>query len=165
MTTTPLAPEELAQQLTDLISRGGYPGMALGLDEPDYQTLYELGSRLYEQARYLDAVKAFGYLCLLKPMERDYESALASSLQMSKNHKEAIRHYTNVSAMDMRDPVPTFHICECMLALGMIDEVREGLVLVIDDCKSPAQQPLRLRAQAMLDLLKNAVPPTAAGGN
>lgn len=152
----PLAPEELATQLADLILRGGHPGMALNLDDQDYQTLYQLGSRLYQQARYLDAVKAFGYLCMLKPLERDFESALASSLQMANNYKAAIRHYANVSAMDMRDPIPTFHICECMLALGMTDEVQEGLALVIDECKSTEQQPLRLRAQAMLDILKSA---------
>jgi type III secretion system low calcium response chaperone LcrH/SycD len=153
--------ETLAAQVRDLLMQGGNIGMTLNYEEQDYELLYTLGHTAYEQARYNDAVKVFGYLVLLNQFEARYTNALASSLHMCKNYAEAMKYYTLVSVMDMTDPLPTFHTCECMLAMGMLKETREGLVIVISQCKDASREPLKARAQAMLELLdKSATTPS-----
>lgn len=146
-------PERLAEQIADLLLNGGTLGAVYDYDDQDYEVVYALGHSLYAQARYTDAVKVFGYLVMLNHLERRFTNAFASSLQMVKRYEEAIKYYTMTSVMDMRDPVPTFHTCECMIALGMVQEAREGLGVVIGQCRDAAHGPLKERAQALLALL------------
>ena len=145
--------EKLAEQVRDLLLQGGTIGMTLNYEEKDYELLYTLGHTAYEQARYADAVKVFSYLVMLDQFERRYMNALASSLHMTKNYEEAMKYYTFVAVMDMTDPLPTFHTCECMIGMGMLKEAHEGLVIVISQCKVASQDPLKTRAQTLLDLL------------
>ena len=56
--------------------------------------------------------------------------------------------------MDMGDPGPTFHSCECLLALGQTDDARQGLNLVIAQCEGQEEYaPMQTRAEALLALL------------
>lgn len=145
----------LSEQIGDLLSQGGNIGMIYDLNQDDYDSLYLLGHTMYTQCRYKDAMKVFGYLNVMDPYERRFANGYASSLQMMGQHEEAFKYYGMVSAMDMRDPVPTFHMCECMIAMGMLVEAASGLGIVVSQCKTPEQSALKLRAQAMLDLLGN----------
>lgn len=147
-------PANLAEQITELLMSGGTLGSIYEYSEQDYEVLYALGHSLYAQGRYADAVKAFGFLVMHNHLEKRFVNAFASSLQMVKRYEEAVQFYTLASAMDMGDPLPTFHTSECLLALGRVDEAREALGFVIDQSRDEALQPLRERAQALLALLE-----------
>jgi type III secretion system low calcium response chaperone LcrH/SycD len=151
--TTAVQPEQLAEQIAELLLHGGTLGSVYDYNDQDYEVLYALGHSLYAQGRYLDAMKAFGFLVMHNHLERRFMNAFASSLQMIKSYEEAIKYYTMASVMDMTDPAPTFHTCECMIALGMVQEAREGLPMVIGQCTEAKHGPLKERAQALLDLL------------
>ena len=148
---------ELAQQVAELLHAGGTLGDLLNYTEQDYELLYSFGHSLYSQARYMDAVKVFGYLTMHNHLEFRYAFAYASSLQMIKKYEDAIQFYTMASVMDMSDPLPTFHTCECMLAIGNIDDAKQGLEMVVGQCKTDEQQPLKSRAQALLDLIQSSL--------
>jgi len=148
-----IQPENLADQIAELLLHGGTLGSVYDYSEQDYEVLYALGHSLYAQRRYFDAMKAFGFLVMHNHLERRFMNAFASSLQMIKSYEEAIKYYTMSSVMDMSDPAPTFHTCECMIALGMVQEAREGLGMVIGQCRDAAHAALKERAQALLDLL------------
>jgi type III secretion system low calcium response chaperone LcrH/SycD len=153
-TATPSAPpEKLAEQITELLLAGGTLGTVYDYTDQDYEVLYALGHSLYSQGRYMDAMKAFGFLVIHNHLERRFMNAFAASLQMIKSYEEAIKYYTMASVMDMSDPVPTFHTCECMIALGMVDDARQGLGMVIGQCKSPQHDGLKSRAEALLGLI------------
>lgn len=156
MTATPaftVPVDKLADQIGELLLAGGTLGSVYDYTDQDYEVLYALGHSLYSQGRYQDAVKAFGFLVMHNHLEPRFMNAFAASLQMVKSYEEALQYYTLASVMDMSDPAPTFHSCECLLALGRVDEAREGLEMVINQCKTPAQEPLKARALALRDLI------------
>ncbi len=152
--------ETLAEQVTRLLAAGGTLGSIYDYTEHDCEVMYTLGHGLYAQGRFADAVKVFGFLAMHNHLERRYMNAFAASLQMVGSHEEAIKFYTLASIMDATDPVPTFHTCECLIALGMKDNAIEGLQMVVAQCRSEAQRPLGERAAALIKLLES--PETSA---
>lgn len=158
MKTTALpGPEHLEEQITELLANGGTLGSVYAYDDTDYEVLYALGHSLYAQARYQDAMRTFGFLVVHNHMEKRFMNAFAASLQMLKSYKEAIKYYSMTSLMDMSDPLPTFHTAECMLAIGYRTEAREALQFVLRQSDAPEYAELKVRAQAMLDLLGGSV--------
>lgn len=152
---------DLGSQLIELLGRGGVLGDVYDWGEQDYEALYALGHNLYAQARYFDAMKAFGYLVMHNHLERRFLNAFAASLQMCKSYDEALKYYQMALMMDMSEPAPAFHACECMVALGRVQQAREGLGAVIALAQGKEQhQALAQRAQALLGLLGTD---TAAG--
>ncbi|MFN9475314.1 SycD/LcrH family type III secretion system chaperone [Acidovorax sp.] len=149
-------PEHLEEQITELLANGGTLGSVYAYDDTDYEVLYSLGHSLYSQARYEDAMRTFGFLVVHNHMEKRFMNAFAASLQMLKSYKEAIKYYSMASLMDMGDPLPTFHTAECMLALGYRVEAQEALHYVLRQSDAPEYADLKVRAQAMQDLLNGA---------
>lgn len=145
--------ENLIAQITEAFSSGGTLGNLVGYDDQDYEAVYVLGHSFYSQARYMDALKAFAFLVMNNPIEKRFANAYASSLQMLKRYEDAIAFYSLGSIMDIADPRPTFHTAECLIALSRIEEGAEALNIVISQCKSAEQDPLKERATALLDLL------------
>ncbi|WP_292933883.1 SycD/LcrH family type III secretion system chaperone [Noviherbaspirillum sp.] len=145
--------EKLAEQVLELFNKGGTLGDVYGYTETDYEVVYTLGSNLYKQGRYSDAMKAFGFLVIHNQWERRYVSAFAATLHMLKHYEDAIQYYSLASVMDMRDPVPTFHTAECMIPLGRLDDAKEALGFVILQSRDERYASLKARAQAMLDSL------------
>jgi type III secretion system low calcium response chaperone LcrH/SycD len=153
-------PENLPEQIAKLLANGSPLGSVYNYDDTDYEVLYALGHSLYSQARYEDAMRAFGFLVSHNHLEKRYMNALAASLQMLKSYKEAIKYYSMASLMDMSDPLPTFHTAECMLALGYTPEAREALQFVVIQSEEQGLAQLKSRAQAMLDLMTGDKPAT-----
>lgn len=156
-TAAPTFPlEELAEQVSTLLMNGGTLGDTFDYNEQDYEVLYALGHSLYSQGRYADAMKAFGYLVVHNHLEKRFMNAFASSLQMIKSYEEAIKYYSLASVMDIGDPGPTFHTCECLLALGQTDDARQGLAMVIEQCDSHEEYAsMKARAEALQGFLES----------
>lgn len=146
-------PENLPEQIAELLAHGGTLGSVYNYDDTDYEVLYALGHSLYGQARYQDAMRTFGFLVTHNHMEKRFMNAFAASLQMLKSYKEAIKYYSMASLMDMGDPLPTYHTAECMIALGYTTEAKEALQYVLMQSDEPERAELKSRAQTMLDLL------------
>jgi type III secretion system low calcium response chaperone LcrH/SycD len=145
--------EKLAEQVGDLLNNGGTLGDVYDYTEADYEVVYTLGSNLYKQGRYFDAMKAFGFLAIHNHWEKRFVMAFAASLHMLKRYEEAIQYYSLASVMDMRDPLPTFHTAECMVPLGRVDDAKEALGFVIAQSRDEQYADLKERAQAMLAML------------
>ena len=146
-------PENLPEQIAELLAHGGTLGSVYNYDDTDYEVLFALGHSLYGQTRYQVAMRTFGFLVVHNHMEKRYMNAFAASLQMLKSYKEAIKYYSMASLMDMSDPLPTYHPAECMIALGYTTEAREALQFVVRQSEEQGSTELQSRAQAMLDLM------------
>jgi type III secretion system low calcium response chaperone LcrH/SycD len=154
---------ELTEQVAGVLTAGIPLGAVHDWNERDCEALYALGHSLYAQARYPDAVKVFGHLVTHNHLERRFVKAFASSLQMAKNHKDAVHFHTMAWAMDMTDPVPLFHSCECLMAMGLRAEAREGLEVVVRQCDEPKLDALKERAKALAAALATAPAQVQAG--
>ncbi|WP_374608487.1 SycD/LcrH family type III secretion system chaperone [Diaphorobacter nitroreducens] len=164
--TAPLAPntahddlslQTLARQAMAHLGRGGVIGDLLDMNELQYEALYTVGHDLYTQARYEEASKLFGFLVMHNHLERRFIMAYAAALQMARDYANAISLYTFASVLDLGDPLPGFHTAECLIGLGMRNEAREGLAIVLREC-GDGHADLRARAQALLDLLSVPLP-------
>ncbi|MBS1196637.1 MAG: CesD/SycD/LcrH family type secretion system chaperone [Proteobacteria bacterium] len=146
--------EALFEQVGDAVLNGVPLGTIMGYDDKDYEAVYALGHGFYSQARYLDALKAFAFLVIHQPLERRYNNAYASCLQMQKRYEDAIAFYSLATVMDLDDPAPTFHTAECLIALGHLEDAADALSIVVGKCELPEQAALKSRAEALLGLLK-----------
>jgi len=151
--------DTLARQVLDHIGRGGLLGDLIDLDARDYEVLYTLGHRCYTQGQYTDAARVFGFLVMHNHLERRFTMAYAAALQMTRDYGGAISLYTLAAVMDPTDPLPCFHTCECLIALGLKNDAREGLAMVVQQCSGDAHAALRGRAEAVLALVAAQAPP------
>lgn len=160
--TQPPAPDfdAIIARVTESFSSGAMLGDLFEYDDRDYEAVYALGHSFYAQARYSDALKAFGFLVMNNPLERRFVNAYASSLQMQQRHEDAIAFYGLAAMMDIANPGPIFHTAECLIALGRMPEAVDALGIVVSLCEKPDQDGLKTRAQALLDLLKAPQPET-----
>lgn len=152
--TDDMSPEDFAIRLHHALMHGETLGYLHGLDEHDHETLYAVALEFYNQARYDEALTLFRFLMTLNHLEERYIGAYAACLQMHKEYEQALVYYSMASVFDLSDPKPTFHTCECLIALGRIDEAHEGLGMVIEQCVEPHHEALARRAQALRDLIE-----------
>jgi type III secretion system low calcium response chaperone LcrH/SycD len=143
----------LARQFLEHVAHGATLGDMLNFEKRDYDIIYTLGHTLYVQRRFAEAARIFGFLVCHNHLERGYIEAYAAALQMSEDHVNAIRCYTLASMMDMTDPAPFLHTCECLIALGLKKEAAEGLAIVIQQCEGESHIELRRRAQMLLEMI------------
>ncbi len=139
----------LGDIITDALLAGEPLGGLRGIDHDGFESLYALGHGLYQQARYEDAIRIFGYLSLHDHMEPRFILALGASLQMAGRREEAVRVYTVAVVLDPADPVPTFHLAECLSALDRVPEALESLEMVLAQCEPGRHDALRARVEGM----------------
>ena len=61
--------------------------------------------------------------------------------------------YACLVPRDIENPVPPFHICECMVGLGQVTEAVDVLQDLVQRMPKPEHAELKQRASAMLTLL------------
>ncbi len=152
----PMDVEALFGQVADVFASGGTLGSIFNYEEQEYEAVYALGHSLYSQRRYQDAMKAFTFLVMSDPYEKRFVNAYASCMQVLKEYETAIQFYSMTSIMDMTDPAPTFHTGECMIALGRLKEAGEALEIVIQQCKTPEQETMKARAEALMAIINKS---------
>lgn len=135
MTSTTHHAAKAGQQASaDGLDREAGPSVGLAAltdcTEQDCETLYALGHHLYSQARYLDALNVFGMLITLKSLEHRFVFGFGSCLQMLGRYEEAVNHYATALFVDVDNPTPLLHTCECLLALGHHEHARDALKVI-----------------------------------
>jgi type III secretion system low calcium response chaperone LcrH/SycD len=135
------------------LGAGWVLGDVSAMDERDYEAVYTLGHNFYAQGKFPEAMRIFSYLVMNNHLERRFINAFASSLQMVGGYKDAIKYYGVAFVMDSSDSAPTFHSCECLIALGRKEEAKAGLSAIINHRTLPGQAEIRARSQALLALL------------
>jgi len=149
--------EAAGDQALDLLAIGATLKDVKGFSDDQFDALYALGYNLYNQGKYAEAMSAFGFLLMHDQFERKYYKAFGSCQQMLKRYEEAIRNYSMASILDLRDPEPTFHTAECMLAMGLVTEATEALQMVVKQTETkPDYQAMNQRAKVILDAISNA---------
>lgn len=120
--------------------------------------LYALGYELYQQGRYEEALQAFGLLTLRDPTDPRYLLAAGATLQMQRLFEQALTLYGLAAFLRPADPVAPLHACECLIALGRLDEAREALADLLPDCEPGRHDPIRHRAEGLRQFLAQQAP-------
>ena len=147
--------EKLALQIHELIMAGGTVGDTLNYTTQDYEALYTVGHSYYQQARYEDAFKVFAFLMVHNHLEVRFIMAYAASLQMLQKWNEAIHNYSLASALDMMNPQPVLHVCECLIGLEQYAQAREGLELVLARAQQLDMADMVQKVQVLMDFVSD----------
>jgi type III secretion system low calcium response chaperone LcrH/SycD len=148
--------EFIATKIGEHYQKGGTLGDLRGFTDRHYETMYAKAHQLYSMEQYEDAGKVFGFLCTNNPYDLRFMLGLGASLQMQGKWQDAIGSYTMCVALNMEDPVPVFHIAECLSALGQVDDAKEMFSAVVERAKKPEHQAIKQRAAAMLQIMQSA---------
>jgi type III secretion system low calcium response chaperone LcrH/SycD len=141
---------------------GGTLGDLAGITDEQFEALYAAAYRLYGTEQFEDAAKLFAYLGMTDPYDRRYTLGLGACQQMLKKWDEAIAAYTLCIALDVADPVPAFHMAECVAGKGDLADAQLLLTELVQRCKAPEHQAIKQKADAMLQLMALRAARTAA---
>lgn len=154
MDTNPTASAEEVIQALQGLAEGRTIADMTGRDYGDLEAMYQTGCELYEGGRYADAVAIFIFLAVNNHLDDRYHFACAAAMQMNRQWAEALRMYGLAASFDYANPVPSFHIAECLLALGMKPEARVALETVLAQSEGEAAHAaLAERAKALMALI------------
>lgn len=144
---------DITERIAAHFREGGTLGDLAGITDEQFEALYATAYRLYGTDQFEDAAKLFAYLGMTDPYDRRYTLGLGASQQMLKKWDEAIAAYTLCIALDVEDPVPAFHMAECVAGKGDLADAQTLLAEVVQRCKTPEHQALKQKADAMLKLM------------
>lgn len=164
----PLPSEEdidaFAARFGEHLRQGGTLAEWTGADDSDLEAVYVAACLFYDRDEYDTALQLYGVLLMGNPYDRRFAIGMAMCKQMLKQYEDAIGYYANALLMDFDDPLPSFHIAECMLQKGMRNEALQTLELCISRAKAPAHQALLQKATELQSLLLAASRPTPSSG-
>ncbi len=127
------------------VLRGGTMGQLRGITPEQYEVLYTLAYDNHMAGQYRQAAQMFSLLFSLNPYDRRYAKGMASSLQREGHYEQALACWGAVVLLDLDDSVPVLHACECLIALGRLDEAMDSLEPVL---APGAQEPAKVRDRA-----------------
>ena len=148
----------IAEQVLDLFLADEPPlaagfGALLGMEDPDYDLLWDLGVGLHRQEKFAEAEALFSRLCRMQGLSapRNYK-ALGAARQRQAKWKAATAAYEFAAVLDLGDPEPAFYAAECLRQLGLGERAEQALhsaIAVAGD--DPQHAPLKERANALLN--------------
>lgn len=154
MTTTTDHNDEALAKWIELRQSGATLGDLSGMEPEHYEILYAQAYRLYSAARYADAQQVFSFLTIRSPYDTRFTMGLGACFQAQGEWEQALRMYACVVPLDIENPVPPFHLCECLVALGQTTEAMDVLAGLLERITKPEHAELKQRSEALLALLK-----------
>ncbi len=100
------------------LSNGGSFGTAVNFNEKMAEALYSRGYVQYQQGRYEDAKKTFGYIIFNDPINVRAMRGMASSLQMLGEYQHALTFLVYAAMADDDNADVSLQLVECFLHLG-----------------------------------------------
>lgn len=153
------AQEAFQDELADYMIAGGTLHALYGVTQEELEALYTRGFQQYSIGQYEKAMEDFAFLVTLKGDEKRYLFAFAAVLQVLKDYKRALFFYSRAAAQDMFDPIVTFHMVECLVALDMKSDALVMLRILLKETAKDAQwATLHTKAVAYRSLLAHAEP-------
>lgn len=121
---------------------------ALGMTPEMLEYLYSYGYRLYNSGNYKNAAIIFAFLTTIFPDKSKYYLALAASLHMQSKFQEAVNMYMEAFYLDMKDPLPFYHISDCYIKMNKPEYAAFALGMVINQASDkPEYAKIKERAE------------------
>jgi secretion system chaperone SscA len=147
------------QELKSFLERFGANGRTFRdftqLTPQSMEVIYMVAFNQYNGGRYDEAEKVFRLLSTLNHFEPKYWMGLGASREMQKKYAEALKAYSFLTVLDMRNPVPAFHGAKCFLAMGKTEEAIAGFRAAVFNSKGVTEHAdLQRQAEGMLQVLE-----------
>lgn len=122
-------------------------------DQETLDNLYSCAWNLYQRYKLEEANVLFQYLCLLRPLNKDYQMGLAATYQLKKQYHRAIEVYMTAAALADNDYRPLLQLGYCHLMIKKNVQARECFEEVY---ASTNDAQLKLTAQGYLSTLDSS---------
>lgn len=122
-------------------------------EQETLDNLYSCAWNLYQRSKLEEANVLFQYLCLLQPLNKDYQMGLGATHQLKKQYHRAIEVYMAVAALAENDYRPLLQLGYCYLMIKKNVQARECFEEVYTSTSDPQ---LKLTAQGYLNAIDNA---------
>lgn len=121
------------------------------------EVMYSIGHSTFMQGKLDKALNVFQLILLYRPLDARILEACATTLKRMGRFEEAIPVYGSVMVFgDMKNPMPSVHIAECLAALGRKNDSEKMLYPILDDSAlDAAYTDVRRRAENLLEMLKS----------
>lgn len=111
-----------AEIIIEGLINGASFGAAINFNEHMAESLYSRGYVQYQQGRYEDASKTFGFILFNDPSNTRAMRGMASSLQMRGNYEQALLFLSYAAVADDDNADVSVQVIECLLHLGRKDD-------------------------------------------
>ncbi|QGY32188.1 tetratricopeptide repeat protein [Pantoea cypripedii] len=128
----------------------GLSGINVGQNMLD--SLYTCAWNLYQQSKLDESLSLFNYLCMLRPLNKDYLIGVAAIYQLKKKYRRAIEFYMAASVLVENDSRPILQAGYCYLMIKKKSRARECFDIV---CNAHGDPQLKLIAQGYLNAMDN----------
>lgn len=155
MSEVELNEEELGQIIDQLLGGEKTLGDIRGLTTQEIEAIYTVAYNLFENAKYEDALKVFGFLCLYSHLDKRFWLGAAACHQQLKNFAEAVDAYSMTAVLDVEDPTPSLQAAMCYLSMGNLDKAESGCESAIHwSGENVAHAATKARAEALLGVVR-----------
>lgn len=115
------------------------PKDAFGFTPSILEDLYGLGYNFYKAGKYHDALTIFTFLRLLDFADVRYSFGMAACCQYLQDYKTAAAHYLMCNTLDPLNPIPPFHMYDCLMKMdrpiAALQALQTALVIAGRDSK------------------------------
>lgn len=138
---------QIESTLVKLLEERQIPQRAFGITDEVMEKCYKQGYDLFKSGKYLQAIKVFDALRYLNLADPRYSLALAACYHYLKEHEKAASNYMICRALDPLNPLPSFHLYDCLMKLNQPVLAVDALAQVIACCQDqPIYQTLYEKA-------------------
>lgn len=105
---------EYKEYLRQIFEEGLPPIQVLDITPDMMEAIYGQAYRLYLSGNYRPASLLFALLLSLDPAVLRFNMGLAACHHMMKEYPQAIDSYMTAFCLDMKSPLPFFHVADCL---------------------------------------------------
>lgn len=104
----------------------------LELPDSTMDKFYLAACQLFENKSYHDAADAFLFLVTVNPYHYDYWIGLGASTQHCNEYEAAIDAYEMAAICQLDNPIPYFHLANCLFAMHDRESALQAIELVLE---------------------------------
>ena len=132
-----LSPEEQArmkQVLLKIVEEKAFFKDAFNISDKIMETCYSHAYNLFQAGKYQEAVKIFDALKEIDFKNPRYSLATGACYHYLKDYNQAIANYYICKEIDVFNPIPSFHLYDCLMQLNQPQLAAHALAEVIARC-------------------------------
>ena len=121
------------------------------------EAIYMIAYNQYNGGKYQEAERIFRLLSTLDHFDERYWMGLGACRQQLKMYPEAIKAFTFLSVLDMKNPQPPLLVAKCHISTGNAVDAEAALqACIYMSGEDPKHAELKQQAENLLDLLDAA---------
>ena len=110
--------KKMANEALQKVEEGAFLKDALGFTPEMLDTIYSNAFNMFQSGQYKQALPLFEFMHQLDPLDYNYVFSIAACYQYQKMYEEAAAYYMMCGELDPLNPVPSFHLFSCFVAMN-----------------------------------------------